>query len=310
MNKFTYCIFLLLLIALQSCKQNAVKQPTTVAKNAGTTYLQQQLKNSNSEQVLVVAHRGDWRNAPENSLQAIENCIEMGVDMVEIDVRMTRDSQLVIIHDETLDRTTTGKGKVSDWKLDSLKTLYLRNGANHPTHHRIPTLEEAMLTAKGQILVNLDKCYHYFDKAYDILEKTGTTDHVVMKGKVPLEQVQKEFGEYLSEVPFMPIVDLHHPDAEKTIAAYQQKLKPVAFEILFKDENPALLNDFHKIRKNGSRIWVNTLWESLNAGYEDDMAIDDPEKIYGWLIEKGVNMIQTDRPALLLDYLRAKNLHE
>lgn len=310
MNKFTLLIFFLLLIVFPSCKQTAVKESKTVAKNAGITYLQQQLKVSDSEQVLVVAHRGDWRNAPENSLQAIENCIEMGVDMVEIDIRMTRDSQLVVIHDATLDRTTTGKGKVAGWTLDSIKTLYLRNGANHPTHHRIPTLEEAMLTAKGKILVNLDKCYNYFDRAYRVLEKTGTTDHVVMKGKVPLEQVQNEFGVYLDKVTFMPIVDLHNLNAAKVIADYQREFKPIAFEILFKDENPSLLNDFHQIRKNGSRIWVNTLWESLNAGYEDDMALDNPDKIYGWLIDKGVNMIQTDRPQLLLEYLRDKGLHK
>jgi glycerophosphoryl diester phosphodiesterase len=312
MNK-NICFFCIFFILLISCRQ---EKPLTSKNNDHAVItktisdLKSDLVNFNAEKVLVVAHRGDWRNAPENSLQAIENCIEMGVDMVEIDVRMTRDSQLVVIHDATLDRTTTGKGKVADWTLDSLKTLFLRNGANHPTHHHIPTLEEAMLTAKGKILVNLDKCYNYFDKAYQILEKTGTTDHVVMKGKVPMEQVKTEFGEYLSKVPFMPIVDLHNPDAEKIIAEYQRELKPVAFEVLFKDESPALLNDFHQIRKNDSRVWVNTLWESLNAGYEDDMAVDNPDKVYGWLIDKGVNMIQTDRPELLLEYLRTKNLHE
>ena len=117
-----------------------------------------QLKNPSENNVLVIAHRGDWRHAPENSLQAIENCIAMGVDIVEIDVRPTKDGELVLMHDEKIDRTTTGKGYVWDWPLDSLKKLYLRNGANHPTHHKIPTLEEAMMAAKGKIMVNLDKC--------------------------------------------------------------------------------------------------------------------------------------------------------
>jgi len=272
--------------------------------------LVQKLKDPQSKEVLVVAHRGDWRNAPENSIQAIENSIKMGVDMVEIDVRMTKDGELVLMHDETVDRTTTGKGKVTELTLAELQQLYLRNGANHPTHHRIPTLEEAMLAAKGKVLINLDKCYDYFDKAYAVLEKTGTVDHVVMKGSVPLAQVQREFGAYLEKVLFMPIVNLDAPDAAQIIADYQAELKPVAFEVIFSDESSPLLNDFKQIRQNGSRIWVNTLWESLNAGYEDDRAVEDPDAVYGWLLKKGVTMLQTDRPAFLLDYLRNQGLHK
>ena len=68
--------------------------------------------------ILVVSHRADWRNAPENSLQAIQNCIDMGVDMVEIDLKRTKDGHLILMHDKTIDRTTTGKGnrKIIRWK--------------------------------------------------------------------------------------------------------------------------------------------------------------------------------------------------
>ena len=58
----------------------------------GVKTLVRELRDEDSEKVLVVAHRGDWRNAPENSLQAFENCIEMGVDMIEIDLKKTRES--------------------------------------------------------------------------------------------------------------------------------------------------------------------------------------------------------------------------
>ncbi len=155
-----------------------------------------ELLNANSDKVLVVAHRGDWRNAPENSLQAIQNCIEMGVDVVEVDVRMTKDSVLILMHDKTVDRTTTGKGSVSDLTYQQIQSLYLRNGANHPTHHKVPSLDQAMSLAKGKIMVNLDKCYTYFDLAFKVLEETETTDHVIMKGKVPVRQVEQEFGTY------------------------------------------------------------------------------------------------------------------
>ena len=64
--------------------------------------------------VLVVAHRGNWSIAPENSLAAIDSAIQMKVDIVEIDIRKTKDGELVLMHDDTVDRTTNGTGKVKD----------------------------------------------------------------------------------------------------------------------------------------------------------------------------------------------------
>ena len=62
--------------------------------------------------MLVVAHRGNWRSAPENSTAAIDSAIAMKVDIVEIDIQKTKDGQLILMHDNTLDRTTTGKGSI------------------------------------------------------------------------------------------------------------------------------------------------------------------------------------------------------
>ena len=138
-------------------------------------------KESASKSVLVVSHRADWRNAPENSLQAIRNCIDMGVDMVEIDLKKTKDGHLILMHDRTIDRTTTGKGKPEDYTLAELRQFRMRNGAGHKTAHQIPTFEEVMILCKGKIMVNVDKGYDYFKDTYSILEKTGTIDQCVMK---------------------------------------------------------------------------------------------------------------------------------
>ena len=80
----------------------------------------------NPKYVTVVAHRGDWRSAPENSLQAFQNCIDMGVDMIELDLQRTSDGVLVVMHDRTLDRCSNGKGKISDHTYAELQQLYLK----------------------------------------------------------------------------------------------------------------------------------------------------------------------------------------
>ncbi len=94
-----YIAILLLLASVPLCAQK---------QNVNTII--QELKNTNSNSILVIAHRGDWRNAPENSILAIEKAVAMGVDIIEIDIQKTRDGQLVLMHDETVDRTTNGKG--------------------------------------------------------------------------------------------------------------------------------------------------------------------------------------------------------
>ena len=273
--------------------------------------IRETLLNPRSEKVLVVSHRGDWRNAPENSLAAIENVIKMKVDVVELDVKRTKDGQLILMHDETLDRTTTGKGKVSDWMMDSIKTLKLRNGCRAKTKHQVPTLEEAMLVAKGRIMVNLDQAYSFFDEVYAILEKTGTANQVIMKGGKSVEVVKKEFGKYLDKVLYMPVINLDKKHAKEEVQNYLDQLQPMAFELVYtKVDNPLPLQ-MKKTLQGKSLIWYNTLWDTLAGGYDDDLALDDPDKSYGYLInELGARVLQTDRPAYLLEYLRTKGRHD
>lgn len=291
----------------QSLESSSVAE---ISSETRVEAIRKELLDSRGKQVLVVAHRGDWRHAPENSVQAIKNCIEMGVDMVEIDVRRTKDGQLVVIHDETIDRTTTGSGLVSDWTLDSLRTLYLVNGIGRPTEHRIPTLEEAMLAAKGKLMVNLDKCYDLFEEAFEILEKTGTTDHIIVKGDKPAAQVQKDLGQYLDKVLFMPIIRLNNPKIQEIIDGYHSNMKPVAMELVFASDTSRVLNNLKEMKDKGSRAWINSLWPSLNGGHDDDRAVYDLPGSYDWIINKGATMIQTDRPHMLLEYLRKKGLHD
>lgn len=283
---------------------------TEITKINRVSELRRQLFDANNDSIMVIAHRGDWRNAPENSIAAIKRAIEMGVDIVEIDLHKTKDGELILMHDKTIDRTTNGKGRVADFTLDSLKTFVLKNGMGRLTYHHIPTLQEAMEASKGKILVNLDKSYNLFDEVYSVLQETKTVDQVIVKGKVPFAQAEKEFGQYLDDVIFMPIVSLDQPGSRKIIEDYITEFQPAAIEFVFKNEDSSIIDEFKSIRKKGSRAWVNSLWANLNAGYEDEIAVQHTDSIYGWYVKKGVNMIQTDRPQLLLDFLREKGLHK
>lgn len=261
--------------------------------------------------VIVVAHRGDWRNFPENSLEAIDNAIKMGVDIVELDVKRTKDGELILMHDRTLDRTTTGKGLVSENTLSDIRKLNLRNGCNIRTIHKVPTLEEALLHAKGKIMINLDQADLYFDQIYELMKKTGTTKQIIMKGRRPVAEVKKQFGDYLEDVIYMPIVDLDASGAEKHIEAFIKDMSPVAFELLFVKDTNLLPKKIATTLNGRSLIWYNTLWDTMAGGHDDDMSLQNPDSGYGYLIDTlGCRIIQTDRPAYLLDYLRKRKLHD
>lgn len=266
------------------------------------------LHDNHAQRVLVVSHRGDWRNAPENSLQAFQNCIDMGVDMIELDLKKTKDNQLVLMHDNTIDRTTDGHGKPSDYTLDELRRFHLKNGLGRPTFHHIPTLEEALNLCKGRILINIDKGYEYFADAYKLLVKTGTLNQVVIKSGYALDKVRRDNGDVLSKVIYMPIINLDEPGAEKKIDEYAT-IKPVAMECCFNDATPEVLRLIKKVIDSGSKVWINSLWPSLNAGHDDDSAVElhEPDANWGWILQQGASIIQTDRPQKLIEYLQAKH---
>ena len=297
--KRIYTLLSVVFVVLQLSAQNHVGQ------------IREKLINCDSSSVIVVAHRGDWRNFPENSLEAIDNAIKMGVDIVELDVKRTKDGELILMHDRTLDRTTTGKGLVSENTLSDIRKLNLRNGCNIRTIHKVPTLEEALLHAKGKIMINLDQADLYFDQIYELMKKTGTTKQIIMKGRKPVAEVKKQFGSYLEDVIYMPIVDLDVAGAEKQIEAFIKDMSPVAFELLFVKDTNLIPKKLATTLNGRSLIWYNTLWDTMAGGHDDDMSLQNPDSGYGYLIDiLGCRIIQTDRPAYLLDYLRKRKLHD
>ncbi len=267
------------------------------------------LKDRESNYVFVVAHRGDWRNAPENSLKAIQNCIDMGVDMVEIDVRLTRDSVFILMHDDTIDRTTNGTGSVSDLTWPELSQLHLKDGLGAVTKHKIPTLEQALEVTKGHILVNLDKAYDHAESLTNYLEEENLLHQIVFKGWMKSQdQFLSDFSYRRDSILFMPIVTLDEANWKQVILSYEAQNSPVAFEILFKEEGLES-KAIELISNLNSRVWINSLWPHFNGGHDDEKAVYDLDGSYGWLLAQGASIIQTDRPKLLIDYLKSKGLH-
>ena len=302
-----------LLILLLACF--SLLDGTTQTRNAAAdraSAIVAEIHSPASKKVLVASHRGDWRNYPENSLPAIRSAIEMGVDIVEIDLALTLDSVLVLCHDRTIDRTTSGKGLIAEITYDSIRLVNLRAGQNAVTHWKVPTLEEALILCKDKIVVNIDKGFQYYGLIHPLLEKYGMLEQVLIKSNVTADRAAATFSKYDDNCLFMPIVNFGKKSYRKILESYERLKYPLlAYEICWSEYTPEVETCMREVIAGGSKLWVNSLWPSLNGGLCDDAAIEgDPAEVYGKLVDMGATMIQTDRPELLISYLRSRGLHD
>ena len=259
------------------------------------------------DKVMVVAHRADWREAPENSVWAVKKAIEKGINMVELDLAITKDGKLVLMHDKTIDRTTTGKGQVSDYTLEEIRKFSLRDGLGSKTQMSIPTLEEILDITKDKILINLDKGFDYINIVYPMLKQRNLLNQVLFKGTETYPEFNRKYGNIKNNIKYMPIIRLNNLEGLQKIKEYLDHYQVYGFEFTIGNDESKLI-DFKKVRKKGARVWVNSLWPHHNAGHEDDKALDNPN-IYQWYIDHAVNIIQTDRPKELIDFLKTKGLY-
>lgn len=298
--KKTVFILLGLLALLSSCSPKYANKAEKVVAA---------MHDPSSKYVVVVAHRGDWRNYPENSIPAIESAISMGVDIVELDLKLTKDRVLVLSHDDTANRTTTGKGLISTMTLDSLKGFNLRYVNGVKSKYKMPTLKEALEVCKDRISVNIDQGYQFYDLVLAITEELGVTDQILIKGKKMLSEVKEKTGEHEHNMMYMPIIDIQTTRGAELFRQYMEAGEvPLAYEVCFSKLDDVAEDCCRRVVESGSKLWINTLWPSLNGGYDDNAAFEsgDPDSVYGVLLGLGTSIIQTDRPEMLIKYLEKK----
>lgn len=274
-----------------------------------TARLMRDMLDPHGRDVLVVAHRAGWHYAPENSLAGVRACIDMGVDMLEIDVHPTRDGRLVLMHDKTLDRTTDGTGPVASRTLAELATLRLRDIHGRLTDERIPTLDQVMDLARGHALVYLDKTEDCIDQIYPQLVRMHATGVAVFYGSRPRAALVARYGRLLDHIVYLPKVYDDTPDLPGYIRGFDAGPTPTApFVTEFRTDDSPVMKSIPRMR-TAARVWASPLLPQMVAGRTDSVALKHPEQSWGWMIDRGVTMFCTDEPRALLEYLRSRQLH-
>ncbi|MHA4810844.1 glycerophosphodiester phosphodiesterase family protein [Flavitalea flava] len=248
------------------------------------------------DRIMISAHRANHSLFPENSLAGIRKAIGEGIDIVELDIRETKDSVLVVMHDKNIDRTTTGKGLVSSLTYKELQDFYLLQDGK-PSMEKIPAFEEVLKLAKGKIMIDIDfkaDTGRASRETYGLISSYGMEKQILFfvydyRDVAGLRSLNKN-------VPIMPRA--YNKDDVQAI------LGMGGFPVIHVDESYYSDRVMGSIREAGVRVWINAL------GKYDKMEKEKEGSGFSELLKmRQVNVIQTDRPEQLLAYLRKNKLH-
>ncbi len=219
--------------------------------------------------MLKIGHRGARAYEPENTLRSFKKAIELDVDAVEFDVRKTKDDELVVIHDDKVDRTTNGKGLVSELTLNEIKQLSTEKD------EKISTLEEALdfLDRKVKILIELKET-GFENSVVQLVELKGLVDNVIIVSF--LEEALKKVRELNQKVPTGLIYVRHRNPVKAALDLRANYILP-----LYRFTHTA---DVQKAHANGLKVIVWT--------------INSIEEVAEY-VKKGVDGIASDRPDIL-----------
>lgn len=281
-----------------------------VAHDDSLSVTRHALTDPTSTHLIVVAHRGCWHQTSENSLSGLDACVRLGVDAVEIDVRHSRDGVAVIIHDDTLDRTTESHGLVADQTWAELSRLHLKAGrggkAAALTDQRIPTLDQYLAVAKGRLMIVFDVKDGSQRETFRHIAMAGMADQAIFFYECVDPTLADAIAPFRDEVTTIPI--MFGKDGPLAPEAQHCTSNPMGWAHV-KWDDPAWLRDSAAVHhQTGLRLWTATMFPADNAGFDDARALIDPDVVWGAQRAAGAGMIMTNQPEALVAYraLRAR----
>jgi glycerophosphoryl diester phosphodiesterase len=242
--------------------------------------------------LLVIAHRGASGTAPENTMAAFRKAILLGADMIELDVHLSRDGEVMVIHNDSVDEKTDGRGQVADLSTAALKKLDAGSWFSPEfAGEEIPTLAEVLEHCRGQILLNVEIKAGYLggfsmddlvDRTLGVVREARLIDHVLFSSFYEpslqrIRQIQPEAGVAL-------LLDQPIPDWAET--------ESFPYRILNCRRNRVTKASIDKARRRGCRV---NIW-----------TVNDEEEL-AWFIRAQVDGIFTDYPERLIRLLTGRD---
>lgn len=212
----------------------------------------------------IVAHRGISAKAPENTLASFEKAAKVpGIDMIELDVRLTKDEEVIVLHDRTLQRTSTGNGPARNYLLEEIRRFDAGSWF-HPifAEQRIPTLEEVFLQIGNRLWVDVEIKSDWLhreppglleEKVLNVVHKCGMENRVMFSSfdhKI-LSNIKRIKSSTMTGVLFDFLHDFGHLPSRLA-----ERVGAKVFKCATRELTRQMLNDAHK---HGIAVYVYTL---------------------------------------------------
>lgn len=262
------------------------------------------------EKTLVCAHRGSsGANIPCNTLSAFKIALNQGADIIELDVSKSRDGKFYVFHPGMEKAHLNFPMLLSAVSSKRIDRLHFTNQDNTKTECKVNTLEEILTFLKGKCYINIDKFWIDIPGISEIIRKTGVEKQVIVKTEVK-DRYLSLVKEHASDFMFMPIVSKEDTITDKLTA---DGINCIGAEVLFTSENDKVCSKEYisSMHEKGKIVWANSIVYNykavLSAGHTDDIAVtDDPDYGWGFLIDRGFDIIQTDWCQALKCYINER----
>ncbi len=261
---------------------------------------------------LIAAHRGvTGGNIPGNTLAAFEGALLQGADLIELDVSNSIDGELFVFH-PGMEHVFLGMPDklLSDLPAAEIRKLRFLNSDATPTQFAINTFDEALEYLKGRCYINVDKFWNNVDPIVKAIRRHNMMDQILVKTR-PNEEVYRYLEENAPDVNYMAILSGHDDQSEQLL---KRGLHYAGAEVLFDTEASDLASEAYveRMHKAGLLVWVNAIVYNyktvLTAGHNDDISImGRMDEGWGWLLDKGYDILQTDWPMMLKQYISQRN---
>lgn len=265
------------------------------------------------KEFLIMTHRGSWQgNIIQNTRQATVLAYKYGTDVVEVDVRKSKDGVYYLFHNGNEPNLLKKTLDFSEISSEDIKNSSLINTTLEPSGYPVERLDDYLAWLPEDYLINLDRAYFYFDDPdfFKILEESGKTSQIFLKAP-DKDDYFESLNKMDLDIPFVSVIN--SPESYYKILENYPNIRIIGVEYISSSKKPSEKElEFFSELKNDNKI---VLANSINLGkdrnlfyglYDDDAVLNNPDEVWGKIIDYGVNMIQTDFPYFLDQFRKNK----